>query len=525
MEGFLNRITNTLKEFWTKLSIVQRFTFAFLALFLIVGGVFAGSLFFTPDYTELARNLDADDAGAMVDVLEEHGISYSLEDGGSTILVPKDDHSRVRLQMAEQGLPRHGVFGYQDLDDAPLGLTESERQLRQRVALEGELVRTISMYPEVENARVHIVTPEDTLFRRDERDATAAVYLDVARGRELENDQVKSIMNLVAHSVENLSNENVTITSGSKVLSDDVQDRDRESGARGEVREQLEIQSQFQDTLQQNVQSMLEEVLGVGNVIVRVTAELDFDELQSVSELFEPVDEETGEGILVSMHEVTEFFEGSGTGPGGVVGDEAVDTPEYPGKEGKQESLYERSEETRNYEVNRIIEEYKQASGDVQNISVSVAIDDEIEDGDLDDEQVESIQNLVQNALGLELEEGGDQVTVERMPFDRTMEEEWEAERERAAALERRQQIIQVAIWVIGLLVAFVLARRFYKGYKRRAQEESLRQEQVTQQTAAADDQVEVKEDSQAKRQISDLAKDKPDEFVKILRTWLSEDG
>lgn len=559
----MNRITTQLKEFWNKLSMIQRFTVSFLVLFFIMGAVFLGTLFIGHDYTELAKNLDPEDAGAMVDILEERGIPYSLEDGGSTIKVPENEHSRIRLTMAEEGLPRHGVFGYEDLEDTPLGLTESERRLRQRVALEGELVRTIRMYPEIENARVHIVTPEDTLFRRDEREATAAVYLEVPGRQELGDEQVKSIINLVAHSVENLPSENVTITSGSRVLSDDVRDASPRDDARGEVRKQLQIESEFQNTLQQNAQSMLQEVLGSGNSIVRVSANLDFDEVQSVSELFEPVDEEEGEGILVSMHEVSEFFEGSGPPPGGVVGDPAVDTPEYPAEDMKQESLYERDEVTKNYEVNRIVEEYKHASGNIEGISVSVALDeanlleliatdDQIEEAEEDDEvelidlvdeaevdaMVESIESMIVNGLGLQIldndedvevaglgeGERDDSISVETITnFDRTLEEQWEEERARVEAAERRQMIIQAAIVIVALIVAFIVGRRLYRGYTRRQQEEQLREEQVAQQEMAAEEMPEP-EESEARKQISDLAKNKPEEFVKVLRTWLSEE-
>lgn len=514
----LNKIASQLKHFWNNLTMVQRFTFIFLALFLILGAIFLGSVLFTADYTELASNLDPDDAGAMVEILEEEGVSYSLEDDGRTIKVPGDEHSRIRLKMAESGLPRHGAFGYEELDETPLGLTESERRLRQKVALEGELVRTIRMYPEVEDARVHIAAPEETIFNRQERDVTAAVHLHLARGKELSSEQVESIMNLVAHSVENLSREEVVITSGSRILSDEIEKIDRVD-ARDEVRQQLEIQSEFQETLQKNVQSMLEQVLGMGNVIVRVNAELDFDEVQTAAELFEPV--EDGEGILVSMHEVTEFFEGTGPVPGGVVGDPAVDTPEYPAEKEKEESLYERTEETRNYEVDRIEEEHKQASGDVESISVAVAVDGELEE-ELNEEQEDAIRSLVVDALGLQVD-GRDEVTVEQMPFDRTMEEDWAEERERAAALERRQQIIQAAMWIIGLLVAFFVGRRLYRGYMERKEEERLRQQQAAQQEVEQQPQ-EVPEESEAKKQIADLAQKQPEEFAKILRAWLGEE-
>src|SRR5690606_6380193 len=168
---------------------------AFLLLMMI-------ALFSGADYQPLYTNLELSDAAEITRVLSENGISYKLSDNGSSILVPADNVYQTRLTLAAQGLPAGGVVGFETFNTTRLGETEADRQLRYRIALEGELTRTIRSLDEVEEARVHLVIPPTSLFIRETQPSTASVLLRLKPGAVLSQQQVRGIAHLLATSVE-----------------------------------------------------------------------------------------------------------------------------------------------------------------------------------------------------------------------------------------------------------------------------------------------------------------------------------
>lgn len=510
---------NQSQQFWGNLSKGQKITFATALGLFIIGTLVLSVSMLQTDYTEVARDLDPRDASEIAEMIEDMGVSYQIEDGGSRILVPEDDHDQVRLELAGAGLPRGGVLGYEELDTQQLGLTESEREMRQKIALEGELVRTIRRYPEVEDARVHLVLPERSIFEETREDSQAAVFLDLEPHRELTEQQISSIVNLVAHSVEGLTPKNVTLTSGDRMLSDKTQSDDKNSPSAGsEVEKRLSIQEEFQNTLQSSVESMLENIVGRGNVTARVNAELDFDEFESFSELFEPV--EGDEGILVSMHREEEFYSGEDVSQGGVPGDPAEGTPEYQEVTGEGGSFdYERIDETRNYEVNKIEERSRLAPGALNKLSVAVAVNQE-----LDEDEMDSIEALVEDAVGINLENENHQITVEQMDFDTSLQDMLAAQHEKKQQMAAQQRWITLGIGAAVLVVLALIGRKIYKTIRDRKEiEDRLEREQMVQDQAAASEDIEP-EVPKVQKQISDFAEKKPEEFAKVLKAWLAEE-
>ncbi|MGB3985999.1 MAG: flagellar basal-body MS-ring/collar protein FliF, partial [Limnochordia bacterium] len=167
----METLITSLKETWNKLSVRTRIAggviaaVVFISLLLIA--VFSGT-----DYQPLYTNLDLSDAGAIINVLNENNIPYRLADNGSSVLVPAESVYQTRLTLAAQGLPAGGVVGFETFNTTRLGETEADRQLRYRIALEGELTRTIRALDEVEDARVHLVIPPSSLFIRETQPST-----------------------------------------------------------------------------------------------------------------------------------------------------------------------------------------------------------------------------------------------------------------------------------------------------------------------------------------------------------------
>ncbi|MCX5905780.1 MAG: flagellar basal-body MS-ring/collar protein FliF, partial [Deltaproteobacteria bacterium] len=182
-----------------------------------------GSLIFwnqQPDFQVLFSNLTQEDMGEMVGKLKEKKIPYQLSSDGKAILVPRDQVYEIRLTLAGEGLPKGGGVGFEVFDRTNLGATDFVQKLNYQRALQGELARTIRQIKEVEQARVHIVTPRESLFVEDRKKPTASVFVKTRSGMSLGPAQVEGIVHLVASSVEGLDFGSITVvdTSG-KILS------------------------------------------------------------------------------------------------------------------------------------------------------------------------------------------------------------------------------------------------------------------------------------------------------------------
>ena len=189
---------------------------------LILSLLFFGSLIYwnsKPEFQVLFSNLSQEDAGEMVNKLKEKKIPFQLSSNGSSILVPREQVYDVRLTLAAEGLPKGGGVGFEVFDRTNLGATDFVQKLNYQRALQGELSRTIRQIKEVEQARVHVVTPKESLFLDEQKKPSASVLLKTRSGMKLEASQVEGIVHLLASAVEGLDSGNITVvdTSG-KIL-------------------------------------------------------------------------------------------------------------------------------------------------------------------------------------------------------------------------------------------------------------------------------------------------------------------
>ena len=195
---------NQLTQFFRRLTFRQRVMFGTVAVVAAIAISSLVSVVNRPSYATLFSNVSPQDASKIVDKLKEKNIPYSLEDGGRSILVPKQQVYDLRLSLAGEGLPQSSVIGYEIFDRTNLGISDFVQKINYRRALEGELARTMLELDEVEGARVHIVVPEKALFKEDEKMATASVVLKLKSGKPLRQETIQSISHLVASSVEGI---------------------------------------------------------------------------------------------------------------------------------------------------------------------------------------------------------------------------------------------------------------------------------------------------------------------------------
>ena len=236
----------------------------------------------TPQMVPLFTDLAVDDSAAIVKDLERQGIPYELKNDGAIVLVPRDKVARLRMKLAEGGLPKGGGVGYEIFDKSDaLGATSFVQNINQLRALEGELARTIRCLDRVQAARVHLVLPERPLFSRDKAEPSASIVLKV-RGT-LEPQQVRAIRHLVATAVNGLKPERVSVVDETgRLLADGAEQNDAD-GASADERKVA-----YEQRLRSRSRSIVSSVVGPGHARVQLTADFDFNRITQTSDKFDP---------------------------------------------------------------------------------------------------------------------------------------------------------------------------------------------------------------------------------------------
>ncbi|MEZ4502241.1 MAG: flagellar basal-body MS-ring/collar protein FliF [Dehalococcoidia bacterium] len=486
-------------------------------------------------YVPLYAGLDDADSGQIVSSLRAQGVPFELESAGSTILVPESQVDELRMGFAAQGLPEGGNIGFELFDGNAFTATDFVQRLNFQRGLQGELARTIETFPSVEHARVHIVIPERSLFVADERPATASVVLAVRPGRTLAADQVAGIAHLVSGAVEGLEKSNITIVSDTgSVLYDGT--LAEETGI-GVSATQLDMQRTFEQTLEHDVQQLLDRSLGTGRSAVQVRATLNFDRLETETESFAPGATATeSPGLPRSTTSVQETYQTTGdasTGavPGAVANVPGADGNLAPLPEGVTTN-YNRTETTSNFEVDRTVTRTTQAPGGVERLSVSLLLDESVPP-----EQATSLQDAVAAAVGIDSERG-DQIVVSRLPFDRTVAD---AAAEAFASDASQNQLLsyaRMALPVVALIVGFIFFRLLVRSVSRRGTYTSadmsggamaLGGGPVAQALGAVAAKPslpspEPERRSEVESQVQAMAKNNPDSVAEVVQAWLRED-
>jgi flagellar M-ring protein FliF len=417
----LSQRFNRGKELFSQLSSLRKV--------LLLGGLAAVFSIFVvlilwanqTEYGLLYSGLEQNDAGAIVKKLNDFKIPYKLKGNGSTIEVPKTNIEETRLILAQEGLPVGGSIGLEVFDETKLGETEFVQHLNYQRALQGELERTIKKFDAVDQARVHLNIPKESLFIEEELLPTASVVLSLKRGKSLTRSQLQGVVHLVASSVEGLSADNITVvdTSGGLLYSKD------ETGQSGLLSAtQVEYQRNLEQELSRRVNSMLERVVGPEKAMTRVTAELGLQQISTNEEVYDP-----DRTAVRSEQRLRENSRGPGRGAEGIPQTtfELGTGNEDDGGQGANSEIYERSEETTNYEITKINRQILSTAGDIKRLSVAVMVDgiypETVKDGQTvkafqtrPQSELDKLEELVKNAVGFD-KDRGDTVVVQCVPF------------------------------------------------------------------------------------------------------------
>lgn len=484
---------------------------------VVVGLVFAIGWLNSVTYSRLYSDLDEAEAGEIISYLNEHRIPYELSEGGRTVAVPSDQVYQLRISLASEGLPRHGSMGYSIFDKSNLGMTDFLQNLNFRRALEGELTRTIMQLSEVQAARVHIVMPRERLFKEDQKQATASVVLKLRGRAALTQSQVRGVSHLVASSVEGLRPENITIVDYDGTLLSSNEPIDAVAGL---STSQLEVRKQVEEYLEQKAQTMLDGVLGAGKSIVRVTADLDFQQIERTSETFDP------NTASIRSEERTKT---------------AASTADKAAEE--NESTQDESTETTitNYELNKTVEHLVNAVGTISRLAVAVTVDGSYSPAGTpgggteyvyqprSQEELDRLASIVRNAVGFD-QERNDQIEMVNMPFDR---QNLQQDQQALDTMYTREFYLNIARKAVYILAAVILllylrrkSKRLFGALARLMPPPSPPPEpdasmEVNRESDTAAEQ--IKRQPRLVDRMQNVAKKEPAEIAKVIKTMMIE--
>ena len=454
-----------IKKLLTSLAPRQLLTIVIAAL-AVAGGVTWFSRWqrengMRPLYTGLAP----EDANAIVQKLHESGVDYRVADNGTSLLVPEERVPELRLEMAGAGLPKTGRIGFEIFDKTNFGITDFAEHVNYRRALEGELERSIMAISEVQQARVHVTLPKDSVFTDNQEPAKASVLVGLRPGTRLSAPNVIAITNLVSSAVEGLVPDAVSVVD----MNGNLLSRPRRDGPLDGVETSeaaLDYKQAFEHDLVMKISNTLEPLLGADKFRTGVSADIDMTSGEQSEETFDP-----SKSVMVSSQKSEDTSTTSRVSPGvpgtaanlptlqaaaepaAPAGQTPPTTPAQPGAQttppqtakaqappaapprvGGNTSGTNRRSESITYETSRVTRHVKLPQGTVKRLSIAVLVDQGFKwEGQgkqmhrvtlpPDADKLKAIQTLVGTLVGLDPQRG-DQLTVEALPFDTSLDAE-----------------------------------------------------------------------------------------------------
>ena len=495
---------------------------------LLLAGVMVFRWVSQPDYAPLFSNMSAADASAVIDQLDSQGVDYKITNGGSTVMVPKNDVYKTRIQLSGKGLPTGSDGGYSLLDQQSLSTSQFKEQTDFKRAMEGELSKTIEAMDGVQSAVVHLAIPAKQVFA-DKQDApTASVLVSTSPGVTLTPEQVQSVVHLVAASIDGLDPGKVTVAdSTGKLLST----TDAMGGAVASSRAQYV--DNFQNQTDARVQNLLDRVLGPGNSSVQVTADLNFDKAVVESRKYTQA---PPNGLALSSTTNTEDYTGpAGTAAaGGVVGPDGQMGTTTTGT-GTTGSTYKKKSETTDNALDTTTEHREIAPGAINSLHIGVVLDQTAAASNNPAE----IEKMIASALGINTKRG-DTVRVSVLPFDRSAEQaaakEVKASAAAAAKAQRMQMFRNISIAVLVLLALLLAWIRGRRRNKQRQEATTYVVEQLRSDAARREEERALENPATAllsleggsaeenvREELIALVENQPEDVAALLRGWLVE--
>lgn len=497
----------------------------------------------TPQMTTLFTDLSTEDSSGIIKDLERQAIPFELRNEGALIMVPKDKVTRLRMKLAEAGLPKGGGVGYEIFDKSDaLGTTSFVQNINHLRALEGELARTIRAIDRIQAARVHLVLPERPLFSRETPEPSASIVVRV-RGA-LEPQQIRAIRHVVASAVNGLKPQRVSIVDEAGQLLAD--------GAKGDADNAIgdERRAAFEKRMRNQVEAIISSVVGAGRARVQISADFDYNKITETSDKYDP------EGRVLRSSQTREESSATAENGGQVTVNNELPGNNQNGASAVARDQSKKSEETNNYEISRTTKTEVTEVGRVNRVSVAVLVDGSYiknEKGELvyqerSKEQLDRIATLVRSAIGFD-QKRGDQVEVVNLKFAEAPVVPPVAEPSGLLGMlqftkDDVMYVIELGVMMLlGLVVLFMVIRPLVKRILASEEVASLRDGALPALTDGSDAvdangqpllpnttaqlidvaQVQGQVHAQSVHRVGELAERNPNETATIVRQWLTE--
>lgn len=527
----LKQIIAQIVSLWQKIKVRQKITIVVVVVVFLVTLLLLISQTNQSRYSLLYSNLQLQEAAEIVEKLREENISYQLRDGGRTILISSLQVHDTRLQLAMEGIPRGGKIGFEIFDNTNiLGMTQFMEKVNYQRALQGELARTIQSLSEIVESRVHLVIPDPTPFLEEKKASSASIVLKLEPGAQLGKNQIRGIAYLVATSVEDLSTTDITIIDGRGNI---LFGGDGQSGSFFLTSTQLEVKREVEQYLANKIYSLLTPLVGPNKVVARVNAQINFDQITTTQETYDP------KGRVVQSETYREEIKkGAGLVAGGSpgvatnLGESTTFSQSSPSEESSEESSVQ-------YLVNKTIEYLTKKVGNIEELSIAVAIDgsyqlneDEVTEYlPRTEEDMSKFISMIQKAVGYD-EARGDSISVVNTPFDTSYEQEQQIISQKLARQDffrylRRYIPLGISMFLLFLLIRSLKLKQILAPLKRKeavpsepgVEAEKEKREEVGEKLLP------VEQEKLIEEHIFQLALNKPEQAAQIIKGWLSGNG
>ncbi|MFC5603060.1 flagellar basal-body MS-ring/collar protein FliF [Sporosarcina koreensis] len=524
MKERLTKIGTDLKQFWSSRTKRQKTTYIGSAAAVIIFAAFLTYFLSRTEFVPLYSDVSRAEIGRIKEELDVQGVPSQIAPGGTSILVPKERVDDLLVTLAAEGYPNSGTIDYSFFSqNAGFGTTDNEFNMTQLKATQNELANLIKGIQGVKDANVMITLPTKSVFLNEAvQSASAAIMLKTEPGYQFTESQITALYNLVSKSIPNLSTDDIVIMNQYSEYFD-LKSSDQSIGMN--VANQMDLKKTIERDLQRKVQMMLGTMLGMDKVIVSVTTDIDFKQENRQENLVDRVDEDL-DSLAISVQRITESFTGNGALAGGVPEAEDPTDNRTNFVEGNNANGdYERLEETINNEVNRIRKDIVESPYKIRDIGIQVMM--ETSEGN----DVEGpIRNILETIISTSIDKS-------YVPADAT-NEYWQNkiaisthDFKGMTAFEQQAPPIGIPWWVyaIGAALLVVIAILIVAYFRKRRQENELEEAMILEEQREAlhveDINMELEtEATLRKKQLEKMAKDKPEEFAKLLRTWIAEE-
>ena len=465
MNQNLSKLLGQLRDIWSQLGAAQRATVG-AATLVLVAGLAALSIWSShADYGLLYGGLADGEAAKVIAVLDEAKVPYKAS--GGSILVPQDKVYAMRMQLAAKNIPQGEGVGFEIFDKPNFGISDFVQRANYTRAVQGELARTIGQIDEVAAARVMIVLPENRLLLDKDKYPTASVFVRVRGNTQLSPSSINSIRFLVANSVEGLKPNHVTIIDNLGNSLSENSDNDSLTGLTGS---QLVARRNLEQYLGKKAQDMLEKVLGPGQAIVRVSAEINYDTLSRTEEKFDP------DGQVVKTQTKNDENNDSSTSttpsaPVGISANTSTATNSAGLAGGPVNNMQNhKTTSTVEYEIGKVTSSTSQAAGGVKRLSASVTVAARMEGTGADrkvvartPEEMDKLRRVIAGAVGVDASRG-DTMTLEELPFNdqfaTDVTRELDVQQKHDFWWELARNSVYPALGLVALLVLLRLFKR-----------------------------------------------------------------